>query len=85
MPGVPLAVNAADVATPDVLVVAVLIPPANVPLAPLAGAVKATITPLTGLLPESLTVTTNGGMLTRPKKRPPKEQRHDGEKPSCSG
>src|SRR5262249_11048511 len=34
--------------------------PANVPLAPLPGAVNVTTTPLTGLLPESVTVATNG-------------------------
>ena len=32
-------------------------PPANVPLAPLAGAVNVTVAPLTGLLNESFTVT----------------------------
>ena len=35
-------------------------PPANVPLAPLAGGVKVTTTPLTGLFPESVTVATRG-------------------------
>jgi hypothetical protein len=55
-----LAVKTADVATPDAFVVAVLTPPANVPLAPLAGAVNITITPLTKFPPESLTVTTSG-------------------------
>lgn len=55
-----LAVNVAEVATPRALVVAVFTPPANVPLAPLAGAVKVTTTPLTGLLPASVTVTTKG-------------------------
>jgi hypothetical protein len=55
-----LAVNAADVATPLALVVAVFTPPANVPLAPLAGGVKVTTTPLTGLFPASVTVATNG-------------------------
>jgi len=53
---VPLAVKTAAVATPDALVVAVFTPPAKVPLAPLPGAVKATVTPLTGLLNESLIV-----------------------------
>jgi hypothetical protein len=38
------------------LVVAVVAPPANVPLGPLAGAVNVTVTPLTGLLKESFTV-----------------------------
>ena len=55
-PAVALAVKIAAVATPDALVVAVFTPPANVPLAPLAGAAKVTVTPLTGLLKESLTV-----------------------------
>src|ERR1700739_3308947 len=52
-----LAVNIAEVATPLVLVTAVLTPPANVPLAPVcAGAVNVTVTPETGLLLESFTV-----------------------------
>jgi hypothetical protein len=39
------------------LVVAVAVAvPLNVPLAPLAGAVNVTVTPLSGLLPASLTV-----------------------------
>jgi hypothetical protein len=53
-------VNSTEVATPEAFVVAVFTPPANVPLAPLAGAVKVTSTPLTPLPPESLTVTTSG-------------------------
>ena len=54
--------NAEDVATPLALVVAVVVavPFANVPLAPLAGAVNVTITPLTGLWPASVTVATSG-------------------------
>jgi len=40
-------------------VVAVFTPPANVPLAPLPGAVNVTTMPLTGLLPASVTVATN--------------------------
>jgi hypothetical protein len=51
-----LAVKTAAVATPWALVVAVFTPPANVPLAPLDGAVKVTVTPLTALLDASLTV-----------------------------
>jgi len=52
-----LAVNTADTATPLALVTAVLIPPANVPLAPVcAGAVNVTVTPETGLLLASFTV-----------------------------
>jgi len=53
-------VNAAEVATPLALVVDVLTPPAKVPLAPLAGGVKVTTTPLTGLFPASVTVATRG-------------------------
>jgi hypothetical protein len=59
-PAVAFAVNVADVATPLALVVAVFTPPANVPLAPLAGGVNVTTTPLTGLLPASVTVATRG-------------------------
>jgi hypothetical protein len=52
-----LAVNAVAVATPLLLVVAVAVAkPPNVPLAPLAGAVNVTTTPLTGLLLVSFTV-----------------------------
>src|ERR1700687_3215950 len=52
-----LAVNTAEVATPLTLVTAVFTPPANVPLAPVcAGGVNVTVTPLTGLVPESFTV-----------------------------
>jgi hypothetical protein len=57
---VALAVNVAEVATPMPFVVAVFTPPAKVPLAPEAGGVKVTITPLTGLFPESVTVATRG-------------------------
>jgi len=49
-------VNTADIATPEALVVAVFTPPANVPEAPLEGAVNVTVTPLTGLPPEFFTV-----------------------------
>src|SRR5258708_25927629 len=55
-PAVPLAVKIAAIATPCALVVAVFTPPANVPLAPLVGAVKVTVTPLTGLLKGSFPV-----------------------------
>jgi hypothetical protein len=55
-----LAVNTAEVATPELLVTAVVTPPANVPLAPLAGAANVTVTPPTGLPPESRTVATRG-------------------------
>ncbi len=52
-----MAVNAVAVATPLLLVVAVTVAePPKVPLAPLAGAVKVTTTPLTGLLLASFTV-----------------------------
>ncbi len=54
-----LAVNAADVATPEELVVAVFTPPAKVPEAPLLGAVNITDIPLTPLPPEFFTVTTS--------------------------
>jgi hypothetical protein len=57
---VPLAVKTAEVATPLALVVAVFTPLANAPLAPDAGGVNVTTTPLTGLFPESVTVATNG-------------------------
>jgi hypothetical protein len=58
---VPFAVNVGAVATPTVLVmaVAVLVPVlANVPLAPLAGAVNVTVAPLTRL-PSTATVAVN--------------------------
>ena len=55
----PLAVKTAAVATPLAFVDAVFTPPANVPLAPLPGAVNVTTTPLTGLFPASVTVATN--------------------------
>ena len=50
------AVKIAAVAIPCAFVVAVFTPPANVPLAPLAGAAKVTVAPLTGLFVESFTV-----------------------------
>jgi hypothetical protein len=55
---VPFAVNVGAVATPLLLVVAVAVvnPPVNVPLAPLAVAVNVTVTPLSRLLLASLTV-----------------------------
>src|SRR6266849_1979122 len=62
-PAVAFAVNVVDVATPLPFVggaVVVAVPFANVPLAPLPGAVKGTTTPLTGLFPASVTVATNG-------------------------
>jgi hypothetical protein len=52
-----LAVNVGAVATPWVLVVAVVCPPLNVPLAPLVGAANVTTAPLTTLLKASFTVT----------------------------
>ena len=52
--------NAAEVATPLALVVAVLTPPANVPVAPDVGALKVTTTPLTGFEWLSTTVATSG-------------------------
>jgi len=55
-------VNAGETPIPLALVtaVAVVVPPLKVPLAPLPGAVKATATPLTGLLLASFTVTASG-------------------------
>ena len=53
------AVNTAEVATPFEFVVAVFNPPANVPLAPLAGAVNVTTTPLNPD-PAFVTVATSG-------------------------
>lgn len=58
-PAVVLAVKTGAVATPDAFVIAMFTPPAKVPLAPLAGAVKVTVTPLMGLLEGSLTVAWN--------------------------
>jgi hypothetical protein len=52
-----LAVNVAEVATPLALVTAVFSPPAKVPLAPLVGAAKVTVTAFTGLFEASRTVT----------------------------
>jgi hypothetical protein len=49
-------VNTAEVATPEALVTAEFTPPANVPEAPLPGAVNVTVTPLTGFPFESSTV-----------------------------
>ncbi len=61
VPKSPFAENAADVAKPSALVVAVFVPPANVPLAPVcAGAVKVTVAPFTGLWPTSVTIATSG-------------------------
>jgi hypothetical protein len=56
-----LAVKVDEVATPLALVVSVsvLVPPAKVPLAPVAGAVKTTKAPLTGD-PDMVTVATRG-------------------------
>ena len=52
--------NTADVATPDEFVVAVFAPPAKVPEAPLLGAAKVTVIPLTPLPLEFSTVATRG-------------------------
>jgi hypothetical protein len=56
-PAVPLAVNGAAVATPfaSVVTVVAVVLLAKAPLAPLAGALKVTTTPLTGLLLRSVT------------------------------
>ena len=56
-----LAVNGAD-ATPEALVATTMVAVAleNIPLAPALGAVKVTLTPGTGLLAASFTVTASG-------------------------
>jgi hypothetical protein len=59
-PAVAFAVKTGEFAIPLAFVVAVLTPPAKVPLAPLVGAVNVTRTPLTGLFPASVTVATKG-------------------------
>lgn len=59
-PTVVLAVKVGAVAMPCAFVMAVFVIPANVPLAPIAGAVNVTVTPLTGLCCESVTVACNG-------------------------
>src|SRR5215467_16383202 len=59
-PAMLLAVKTGAVATPCALVVAVLTPPAKLPLAPLEGAVNVTVTPETALPPASFTVATRG-------------------------
>jgi hypothetical protein len=58
-------VNTAEVATPLASVVAVFTPPANVPLAPVAGAAKVTTAPLTGV-PPFVTVATSGAANAAP-------------------
>lgn len=56
-----LAVKAGAMATPEVPAMAVTVnEPLKLPLAPLAGAAKVTIAPLTGLLFESLTLAWSG-------------------------
>jgi hypothetical protein len=64
-PALLLAVNVGAVATPCpfVLAVAVFTPEANVPLAPLVGAVNVTSTPFTAFPPASVTNTCNGAKL----------------------
>ena len=59
LPGVAFAVKAADVATPEPLVMAVVTPPANVPEAPVAGAVNVTVTPAIPLPFDVVTVAIN--------------------------
>lgn len=56
-PATLLAVKAGAVAMPEPSVIAVVMPPAKLPLAPNAGAVKVTVALDTGLLPESSTWT----------------------------
>ena len=61
VPNKELAVNTVEVATPVESGTAVFTPPAKVPEAPLeAGAVNVTVTPVTGLLFESVTKTLSG-------------------------
>jgi len=55
-PAVEFALNIAAVATPDPFVTAVVLPLAKLPLGPVRGAAKVTVTPLIGLLPASFTV-----------------------------
>ena len=57
-----MAVKVGEVALPEpsVVTVAEVPPPAKVPLAPLAGAVNTTVTPLAGFPPKSFTVATKG-------------------------
>jgi hypothetical protein len=61
-PAVALAVKAGEVATPEAFVftVAVVPPPAKVPLAPEAGALNVTLAAETKLPPASFTVATSG-------------------------
>ena len=61
VPPVPLAVKAGAAAMPELLVstLTLITPPANVPEAPLAGAVKVTPTPWTGLPEPPLAKTLN--------------------------
>jgi len=61
-----LAVNTAEVAIPDEFVMAVFVPPENVPEAPLLGAVNVTVTPLTAFPFESSTVATRELANARP-------------------
>jgi hypothetical protein len=60
LPDTVFAVNTGEVAKPCALVMAVLPEQANVPLAPVPGALKVTTTPETGLPPESRTVAASG-------------------------
>jgi hypothetical protein len=57
---VEFAVNIADVATPEELVIAVFTPPVKLPDAPVPGDAKLTLTPLTAFPPESFTVALSG-------------------------
>jgi hypothetical protein len=59
-PAVALAAIATDCATPELLVVAVVTPPANAALAPLEGTVNVTAMPLSRLPFESVTVAASG-------------------------
>jgi hypothetical protein len=61
VPKIALAVKVNEVANPCAVVVAVLLPPENVPLARFcAGTANVTVTPFTGLCPESVTRAISG-------------------------
>ena len=59
-PAVQFAMTVGDVASPELLVVTVVTPPAKLALGPLAGALKTTVTPARGFPFASLTTATRG-------------------------
>jgi hypothetical protein len=59
-PATVLAVNTGEVAKPEALVMAVFPEQAKAPLAPVVGTSNVTVTPDTGLPPESFTVAASG-------------------------